>query len=242
MSRNSRVTKRKVKVAHLNFVEHRKVISRYITTKAMYESYAVKFNESPTIIKVLSLYQNLGTKELDIDLKAYEKLRRSAEKAVSRKLNEIFKIGKSCLPTYLEYIKYLNSQSRHYSNAMKDIRAEIMKYNQSEVNTAALFGKAYSGLKLAADLTNDLVISNSGAVGAAYGYLYTVATETASSVADAKNANLWTFKGSLSAPYVMALDEIGKDVIKSSAKLKTARTTADIVKNLLDFKANIEPF
>lgn len=213
---------RALKVAYIDAQSHKRIINKYIVTRSLYESYQVKFEDAPTLVKVFSFGTLTGTKELEIDSAVYERKKRVNRQQVGQKLNGVFSAGLRCMPGYQEYIKSLQRQTRVYLKLMNARTREILEHNNRQADIAGAFGKGYSAVKAGADFgVSALASSNAiGPVGQGIGYLYGVSTETISAVSDADKANVWSFKGTISAPYVMAANSIAKQALKNGAKGK----------------------
>ncbi|MBK9418955.1 MAG: hypothetical protein IPN62_17155 [Flavobacteriales bacterium] len=202
----------KLTVGVFDLDQHVKVIRKNIVVTSLHNSYVMKLEDPGWFLKTLSLGQIQGLKTLDIDMNAYALSLTKRKKHINESLSKIFsKNEKSAIfESYSSFIQSLNSDTRLLLRRMDERRAEIMNHNAVEARTAAGWGKVYSGTKLAADIAImvlgkpvDAIIPGAG-TSIAYGY--TLTTEVAG-VAAAADADIWAFKGSMSAPWLMAWGE-----------------------------------
>lgn len=209
---SGRPMKKKLTVGVFDLDTHVKVIRKYIVVASLHNSYVIKLEDPGWFLKVFSAGTIQGIKDLDIDMNAYNYSVAQKKKYVNQRLNEIFsKQDKSAIfESYSSFIKQLNSETRLLLQRMEERRKEVMNHNAAEAATASKWGKAYTAIKLGADVgimvlgkPVDAVIPGAG-MAIAYGY--TLTTEVAGAAA-AGNADIWAFKGSMSAPWLMAWGE-----------------------------------
>ncbi len=219
-----------ITIANINTRQHQGILTSYITSKAIYQATKVTLEKASLFTQVFSLGVCDGLKNLDMDMQVFTIAKKTIKQEVTDDLVRISNQGKKCLSMYQKYLTKIATQTFNYKKELDTVRKGVIQYNHNQSKWAGLFGKLYSTAKFASDTGIQILSTQFGPAGMAASYMYGMATELATTLADAENADVWSFSGTLAAPHLMAWEYSLELVKKPTFGVKIMQGT---LKNVL---------
>lgn len=234
-------TKTKLRVAEVDVNGTAKVIRKYITAKSLFEASKVTYEKlgESWFSKLITL--GVNTQNYELDNVAFQKALKDNERIVRQEVEAVFGGGRSALMYYSEYINKISNQTTRYYEEMARFREKVFKHNQNIINRLTVAGKVVSTIKFSADVGVSVLSTGTGAPGMALSYGYNIVTETITVASDARNADVWSFKGSLAAPKLMIWSELAKKNVEGKLRVGGPEVVG-IIFALVDLKDNWSKF
>jgi len=182
----------KTRVAVIQLAGHDKVVRSYIEMRALYEAFAkarkvaggFKFSGSK------SYWEDMRMKTENNERKG---LRKTYQNEVERGISEALgKIGTNGISPYVDYMCELHQQTFMYRRQLDGLIAEDLEYARSEEKLFGILGKLAVVTKAGADIALTVLGELPGA-SSLVGYGYTAATDTISTIASTKDADVFCF-------------------------------------------------
>ena len=233
----------KIKAAGIDLGEHSKIIGKYITARSLLLSYSVSTNEASVFIQITTLGQVAGTQNLDLDHKLYLRLKIATRKIVESRLRDIFRVGKKCMAMYLSYMSELKSKTLATMRAMDKMHKEVQKHNDLEIKTISTWGKIWSTIKYASDVSVGVLSNLTGPAGTGIDMLYTYANLIVVSATEADQADVWILRDSVMKPHLIAFDKVAETTFKGSGRmLKDTGLVVGLLMSSYDYHDNMKKF
>ncbi|NEN23550.1 hypothetical protein G3O08_08555 [Cryomorpha ignava] len=222
-----------ITIANINTQQHQGILSKYITSKAIYLATKVTLEKAGLFTQVFSLGNCDGLKNIDMDMQIFREAKKTITQEVKDDLTRISKQGRNCLPNYHKYLTIVSVRTTNIKKELDIVRKGVIQYNHNQSKWASLFGKLYSTIKLSADVGIELLSTRVGSAGMAISYMYGLASELATTIAEADKADFWSFSGSLAAPHLLAWDQSIKMVKQPTLGVKVIGGGLDVLPYVL---------
>jgi hypothetical protein len=232
--------KPKLRVAEVDVNGTAKVIRKHVTAKSLFESSMVTYERLGESWFRILITLAANTQNYELDFNAYQKAVKDNERVVRQELEGIFGSGRSALVYFSEYINKKSNQTTRYYEEMARFREKVFKHNQSIINRLAIAGKTVSMVRFGADVGVSILSSGTG-TGMGISHLYNITTETITVASDARNADVWSFKGSLAAPKLMIWSELAKKNVEGKLRVGGPEVVG-IIFAAVDLKDNLNKF
>lgn len=206
-----------VKMVSVDEVAVAKIIKKYVVATSLLEASRAtsEYVGGSLFGKIATL--GAKTQNYELDTAAFRKYLKANENKVKGEVQSILDSGKGALMQLNNYLIGLQSKTRSAHETMSKERKKASDHNKSVLSGISVAGKTFSLVKWGADIGVSVVGSKAGPVGMAIGYGYNVTTELITAISQSDKVDLWTFKGSLTEPKMMALSQMGSEVAKSRA-------------------------
>lgn len=204
-------TARKVKIAEINTDLIRDVVRDYANTEAMKRAYSETFEPAGLFLRVTSLGQVSGLKSYNVDMNLYKRHKEEVLAICKNRISDIFTNGKASVKILNAYLNQLRQHSVKLKREMQQLKDEVLRHNATQADVAQNWKNGYAVTKFAADSVITVVSMATSKtplapVTMSISYMYGRSAELATVLAAPEEADIWSFKGSLTSPKLMAWD------------------------------------
>ena len=235
----------KLQATVVDAARDRTVLRSYVTALALKDSYSVSFEKAGIIVRTFSLGQIKGIKNLELDMVLFKRLQGDYRLQVMSAVTDFLNRPGTGWAEYVAYINKIAERTRQLQLAMDELRAEVMKHNQKEIDLAGAWGRFYSKVKFGADVAVGGLSVATGGAGGTIGRVYTFATEAIAIVGDPKKADIFAFKGTGANLVFLAAEKKSERVLTELGNKVLIGGPAMIVTTLFawnDYKDNTKMF
>lgn len=218
---NRNNNKKQVKIAEIDVDLIRGIVRDYAGAEAMKMAYSETFKSAGLFLRITSLGSVTGLKDYNVDMKIYARHKEEVIAVCKNKINDIFSNGKASITILNNYLNQLRQRSAKLKREMQQLKDEVLRHNATQADVAETWKRGYVLTKFAADTTITVASNFTGPAGSGISYLYGLSTEVATVMARPDEADVWSFKGSLMAPKLMAWDHAAEGVFSGKMKFMT---------------------